>query len=102
MPKNFEKYKPMTSKVNDYALVLPPEVERASRYRDGKAYKETMEMSHIYPMYDDGFNAKRTVDEDDIEVIETYCTACGKQLTRTEKLFGNRCINHSIKERRIF
>lgn len=104
MPKNFNKYQPYSSKVNGYTLAPAPLAERVSRYRDGKEYRETIEMRHLYPMFNDGFDAKRTVDENDIEITEVYCSefGCSKELSRQEKLFGNKCINHSISKRGIY
>lgn len=44
------------------------------------------------------------VDEKYMEIEPTYCStfSCGKKLTRTEKLFGNKCIEHQVFIRKIF
>lgn len=44
------------------------------------------------------------VDEKYMEIEPTYCTyfGCGKILTRTEKLCGNKCLKHQVYIRQIF
>lgn len=43
-------------------------------------------------------------DENNLKVIEVYCKefGCGKELSRTEKLAGNKCLKHQVFIRKIF